>query len=328
MHSPVTHAVRLAALIIATSLVLVGLDLPSASAQSTSNDTPIRVGVGPDDQSTPIIYADKAGLFKKAGLNVQLLKLGGGAAIAAAVAGGSLEIGKGSSLSAILAISRGLPFTVIANAANYTTKTKDFALVVATKSPLQTPKDLIGRTLAAVSLDDMNSVATFSWLEAHGIDHSTMKYVEMPATASIAAMEQGRVDGSTIYEPTLSAALGAGRVRVLAYPFDAIAPRFSDAVIYSSKTWTATHPDLVARFLKVVVDATAYVSAHENETAGLIAQFGGTDPALIANIRHPEREVQIEPGVLQPVIDAAARFNVIPKAFPASDMICSCALRK
>ena len=49
----------------------------------------LRVATAGDDNAAPLLYADKAGLFKKSGLDVQITKMKSGAAIAAAVAGGS-----------------------------------------------------------------------------------------------------------------------------------------------------------------------------------------------------------------------------------------------
>lgn len=313
-----------AALALAAGL---GSTAGTAAAQDASL---IRVGCGPDDQSTPLIYADRAGLFKKAGLNVELVKLGGGAAVAAAVAGGSLEVGKGSSMSVVTAIARGLPFTAIGNIGGYTSKNPDIALVVSAKSTINSPKELVGHTLAAVTLADMNSVATLAWLDQHGIDSQSLKYVEVPASAAVVAMEQGRIEGSTIYEPVLSSALDTKKVRVRGYPFDAIGKGkdFSDALMYASKAWVAQHPDLVEKFLKVVADASAFVAAHESQTAPLIAEFGGLDPATIGSIRHPVRDVALSPADIQPVIDTAAKYKVIPAAFPAQDIICACAIKR
>ena len=319
---------------VALTLSLVGLMVASSSVVSRAQTQPsatsplIRVGVGPDDQSTPLIYAAKAGLFAKAGLNVELVKLSGAAVVAAAIAGGSLELGKASPMAVITAYAKGLPFTVVGSAAYYTSETKDIALVVSVKSTIQTPKDLVGHTMAAVTWGDINSVATLQWLDDHNIDSASLKYIEVPASAAVAAMEQGRIEGSTLYEPVLSAALGAGKVRVLGYPFDSIAKKFSDAVIFGSTSWVANNPDLVQRFLKVVAESNAYVSTHESETAPLIAAFGGTDPTLIANMRHPARGVAISPADLQPVIDLAAKYKIIPKSYPASALICACAAKK
>lgn len=316
----------LAAALIAVLSLLV---LPVTAAPLGAQQSPlIRIGTGPDDQATPLVYADHAGLFKKAGLNVEIDKLPGAAAVAAALAGGSLEIGKASSLGAITAIAKGLPFTIIGNMAFYDAKKPDLALLVAANSPVKTAKDLQGQTLAAVSLADMNSVSTFKWLEDRGVDHTSIKYVEIPASAALAAMEANRIVGSMVYEPYFSAFVASGKVRVLGYPFSAIGSRFSDAVLFSTRDWANAHPELVARFLKVVQDASNYIASHESESGPLIAQFGGLDPATVAHIHHATRGIAIRPSDLQPVIDVAAKYKIIPGAFPAEDIICSCALMR
>jgi NitT/TauT family transport system substrate-binding protein len=307
--------------------VILAAAIPGATFAQTAEPL-IRVGAGPDDTSMPLIYAAQGGLFKKAGLNVELEKLAGAAVVGAALAGGSLEIGKASALSVVTAHAKGLPFTVIGNIATYNGDSPDFALIVMDNSPVKSAKDLPGKVLAAVSLQDMSSIATYAWLEQHGVDSSTLKFLEMPASATLAAMEQDRVVGSTIYEPMLSAAMATGRVRIIGYPYDAIGKHFAGGLVIANVTWVADHRDLVERFLRVMQDAGAYVAAHESEMVPMLAAYSGVDPALITKAHHEGRGVAISPADLQPVIDAAAKYHAIPKAFPAAEMICDCALRK
>lgn len=308
---------------------LFGTIVASSPLALSQNESPlIRVSAGPDDQSTPLLYATKSGLYKKYGLNVEMVKLGGSAAVAAALAGGSLEIGKASTMGLVTAFAKGLPFTAIGNLANYNSANPDFALVVAADGPIKTPKDLEGKTLAAVSLSDMNSVATYAWLDARGVALSTIKYVEIPASSTLEAMRQGRVVASTLYEPNLSAAMASGSVRIIGYPYDAIAKRFSDGILFANASWANEHRDAVAKFLRATQEAAIYLTAHGNEASALIADYGGVDPSSIGTIRHPERGVAITPAEIQPVIDAAAKYKLIQKTFAANEMICSCAMRK
>lgn len=132
----------------------------------------------------------------------------------------------------------------------------------------------------------MNSIATFAWLDARRVDRSTLKYVEIPASAALAAMEQNRIVGSTIYEPYFSAYLTSGKVRVLGYPFEAIAKHFSDALLFANTKWAAEHRDAVEKFLRATQEASLYIAGHENESTALIAEFGGVDPATMGNVRH------------------------------------------
>lgn len=297
-----------------------------AGAQST--EPLIRVGLGPEDDSTPLVYAQSAGLYKKAGLNVELDILPGGAVIGAALAGGSLEIGKGSPTSVILAHAKGLPFTVIGGSSWYDSSNPVVALIVSAKSDVKTAKDLVGQTLGSVTLQDLGTLATFAWLNQRGVDWKTLKFVEMPQSRALSSMEQNRAIGMPVYEPILTSDVSTGEVRILGYPFDAIGKHFSEGVMFANVNWVSTHRELVDRFLRVMQEADAYVNAHEAETVPLLAQFSGADPKVLAKMRRPERGVAIGPSDIQPVIDILAKYNAIPKAFPAEDLICSCALRK
>jgi NitT/TauT family transport system substrate-binding protein len=288
----------------------------------------IRLAAGPDDPSMPLIYASQSGMFARAGLNVDLQRLPGAAAIAAAMAGGSVDIGKGATMSVITAYAKGLPFTIIGNISEYSSGDPDIALIALTSSGITGPKDFAGKVLADVSLTDQNSVATFAWLDQHGVDHTTLKFVEIPASAAVAAMDAGRIVGSTVYEPVLSAALATGRVKIVGYPYDAIGKRFSSALLFAPRAWADEHKDLVQRFLRVVGEACTYVSAHETEMGPISAAFGGVDAAQVAKMKHTGRTVAIGPADLQPVIDTAVKYKVIPKAIPATEILWSGAPRR
>jgi NitT/TauT family transport system substrate-binding protein len=275
-----------------------------------------------------LVYAANAGIYKKYGLNVQLVPLVGGAVIVAALASGSLDLGESSSLAVITAIAKGLPFTVVGNLASYNADKPDLGMIVTADSPIKTPKDLADKTIAVVSLTDMNSVAMFAWLDKNGVDRSTLKYVEVPPAASLAALEQGRVSAVTLFEPYLSTFLAGGKTRILAYPYEAIGRHFSTALLFGSPKWVADHQDAVNKFLRATQEASTYISAHEGDSARIIGEFTGVDPASLANIRHGERGVVMKPADLQPVIDAAAKYKVIPNIVPAQQMICLCALSK
>lgn len=256
----------------------------------------------------------------------RIVKLAGASAVAAALAGGSLEIGKASSLGAITAIGRGLPFTVIGNMAYYDADKPDVALVVSSTSDIKTAKDLEGKTIGSISLQSLNSVGFFAWLNRNGIDISTLKYTEFSASATLAAIERNQIAAAMLTEPFFSADVPTGKVRVLAYPLGAIAKKFSNALLFTSTKWATEHPDLVAKFLRASQEASLYVAAHESESAHLVVEFGGLDPTTVVNIRHATRGIPLSAAYVQPVIDVAAKYNVIPKAFPAKDMFCSCAL--
>jgi ABC-type nitrate/sulfonate/bicarbonate transport system substrate-binding protein len=151
--------------------------------------------------------------------------------------------------------------------------------------------------------------------------------LEISPAQSEAAIEQGRIDGATILEPTLTQAIGTGKVRVFAYPYGAIAAHFDGADWFTTTDFAAKHHDVVERFARVMHDANAYVASHETETIPLIASYTGIDAATLAGMKHPERPAYLDPASIQPLIEAAVKYNFIPQRFPAQEMISEYALK-
>ncbi len=311
----------------AAMLIALIAPAPPASAQSTL--PVIRLGTGPDPATTPVLYAISSGLYKKYGLTVEPTLLASGAAAAAALAGGSLDIAKNSTVATITMIQKGLPFTAIGSLGYYDSAKPNYALLVAADEPIKTPKDLEGKTFASLSLFDQNSIATQMYLDNNGVDRSTVRFAEIPPSAALAAIDAKRLDAVTVYEPFFSDMTATGKVRVMAYPYDAIAKRFPDTLMFANTAWLKANKDVVDRFLKATAEASAYVAGHERETLPLLAAFLKLDPATLNPNQHfPGRGIALTPASLQPVIDAAAKYKAIPKAFPAQDMIYAGALKE
>jgi ABC-type nitrate/sulfonate/bicarbonate transport system substrate-binding protein len=96
---------------------------------------------------------------------------------------------------------------------------------------------------------------------------------------------------------------------------------------FATSDWVGAHRDIVDRFVRVLHDASVYVSAHERETGPLLATFSGVDPAIVATMTRPGRALYLEPDALQPFVDAAVQFAFIPKGFPIQEMISPAALK-
>jgi NitT/TauT family transport system substrate-binding protein len=281
----------------------------------------LRIASASDDDVTPILYAQQAGLFRRAGLEVVLQRSGSGAQIAAAVAGGAVDIGKSSMMTLASAHARGLPFVLIAPSGMYVTKTPSAMLLVLSNSPIHTARDLTGKTLPATALKDLMQVATQSWVDKNGGDSKSLHFIEMPAAAIPTALDEGRVDAATMYYPVLSTALASGKYRVLAHPLDAIGPSFLIAAWFTTTETLAKHKAEIATFVRVLRDASAYANAHHAETVPLIATFAGTEPATIARMTRATAGLTLDAHDIQPLIDASAAYNVFDKAFDARELI-------
>lgn len=298
-----------------------------AFAQPAESAT-LHIGAGLDVESTPLLYASATGLFQKHGLSATVEKIpGGGTAIAAAVAGGALQIGKASTLALIVAHARNIPFVLLAPAAAYSIEKPDLPLIVATESALRSARDLNGKTIGVVSLNPTMRYATQAWVDQNGGDSSTIHFVELSPTETAAAIAQGRIDGAPLSDPALSAAMATGKVRALGYPYNAIGRHFELADWFATAQWVAQNRATAQSFAQVVYDANTYVGSHERAATPVIAQYVGISTDVLAKMHNPERMRYFDPALLQPLIDLAAKYKAIPKPFPAVELISDAALK-
>jgi ABC-type nitrate/sulfonate/bicarbonate transport system substrate-binding protein len=292
-----------------------------ARAQAPATLTTVRVASAADDTVTPVLYALHTGMFAAAGLDVVVQKTTSGSAVAAAVAGGAMDIGRGTILPLVSAYARGVRFVLVAASTMHVDSAPDSGLLVRTDAPAHAARDLNGKVVSVAGLYDLNWLATKAWLDANGADVDAIRFIEMPNTAVLAALQEGRIDGGTLSEPYMSLALASGKARYLGNIVGAIAPDLIESAWYTTADYAATNVDVVKRFRRVVEAATRYTNAHHADTVQLLAAFTGMDPATIGHIHRAVSATALDVRQIQPMIDAAARFKMIPAPFTASALL-------
>ena len=303
---------------LAAALALILLAAP-AGAQTAL--TTIHVGGVFSDDMTPVFYAVKAGLFRREGLDVVLVPSNSGTAMAAAVLAGTYEIGKSSLLASVNAHLRGIPLDVIASGAVYDSKTPFAALCVATDSPLATGKDFEGKTVASPALNDLNQLVISAWVDAHGGDPKTVHFVELPNSTTPAAIASHRIDGAVLLQPSLQEAVDTKQVKAIGNAYDAIALHYVFASYFTSSDYAKAHPDIIAKFVKVLYESAAYTNKHHEETAAMMADVAKFPVATVQHMPRTDGATSLDPAQYQSVIDAAAKFKLIPHGFPAREML-------
>ena len=283
--------------------------------------TTVRVGAGLDDGLTPLLYALHVGMFKKAGLDVQLQSSSNGAALAAAVAGGAVDIAKSALMSLITAYARGVRFKIIAGAAQYRTVAPTDLLCVLKSSNIKSMADASGKTIAVSTMKGLDMMATQSLIDKNGGNSSTVKFIEVPFSTMLTVLEQGRADIASIGNPALAAALESGKLRTFGDPYDGIAPRFLIAGWFTTSDYVRQNPTVVDRFSKVMREANAYSNAHHMETASILAEYAHIDTEVILKMNRLENATSIGPQLIQPAIDAAAKYKYIEEGFSAKELL-------
>lgn len=286
-----------------------------AAAQSMLK---LNVATTPIDLGAEALFAADQGFFKKAGLDVDVTVLTSGSAVAAAVAGGSADIGQANLVALASAHASGLPFVVVAPAGYYTSKTPTTELIVADGSTVRSAKDLNGKTVAVVALRDITQVGASSWLAQNGADLASVKFVEVPQPAVCAALTSGRAEAGVVSEPYLSFAVANG-CRVLAACHDSIAKDFLVGAWFGMSSWAQAHPDAVRRFRAVIAETARWANAHHDESARILEKY--TKLTLPPGTKRVPFAERTDPAQMQPLIDAAAKYGSLKAPFPAAELL-------
>jgi NitT/TauT family transport system substrate-binding protein len=268
-----------------------------------------------------VLYAQEAGYFREAGIEVDVQKLSSGSAVAAAVAAGAIDIGRSSVLPLINGHARGLPFVLVAGSTNHVPGDPDSSMLVTVDSPIRGARDLNGKTVAVAGLFDLSWLSTKVWIDARGGESTTVSLIEIPNSAMLDALIAHRVDGATLSEPYLSLDLRSGKARRLGDVTGALGAHIHEAAWFTTTSYVQEHRDAVLRFRSIVARAAAYANTHHAETVDLLAAFTGLDTATIAGVHRSTIALSLDPANIQPLIDAAAKYKVIAAPFPARDMM-------
>lgn len=311
------QSIRLIAAIAALALVPLAAAPRSASAQGPIT---IRLGGVITDDLTPVLYAVHAGLYKKAGLDVQVISTSSGTAATTAAVAGTYEMGKGSAVASFVAHLKNLPLVVVANGAIWNPKVPFNELLVAADSPIKTGAELNGKTIGVPALNDLNTLVTEAWVDQNGGDSKTLHFIEIPNSLAAAALAAHRIDADALQDPQLHDALAAGQVKAIAEPYNAISQHFAFGVYFANKDWAAAHPQAVRDWVRITYQAAAYANTHHAETAPIIADATKIPVDMVEKFPRVEGATSSDPALLQPFIDAAAKYKLISNAFPAKDL--------
>jgi NitT/TauT family transport system substrate-binding protein len=283
--------------------------------------TAIKIAGVPEDSITPALWAQQNGIFHKYGLDVQIDPQRSGSAVASGVAGGAYAIGKSSLIALIAAHAHNVPIVIIAAGGMYVSPHYNAGMIVRTDSPIRTGADLNGKTIAVSSLNDLYTIGVDAWTDKHGGDSSTVKLVELPISAIFEAVINGRVDVGNTINPDLEDALATGKVRFLADTNGAIASQFMYTGWFSTTDYVKSNPRVIQNFRSAIKEAAVYANAHLPQTVDALAKFTGIEPAVVAKMQRITYGTSLDPRLIQPLIDATAKYKVIPAPFDARDLI-------
>jgi NitT/TauT family transport system substrate-binding protein len=301
----------------ASALAVAGARGP-VSAQST---VPVRIATTAAETYAQPFYAQEAGLFAKAGINVEVLILANGAAGSTAVAGGAADVGVTSTVTLGNAVVRGVPFVAIAPCAVTTAEAPSGLLCVPKSSIAKVAKDFEGLTIAVPALKQSGDLALRTWLAQGGVDAGKVRIIEVPFNAMGDGLERGLFAAAYISDPALTNVLRKYDVRRFADVTAAIGPKSMVAAWFTTRAYLQANPDPVRRVAAALTEAAKWANAHHNESAAIVSRIAKIDLDVIHSETRTVYGEQLSAADLQPQLDAAYKVGFLTRAVKAGEFL-------
>jgi NitT/TauT family transport system substrate-binding protein len=234
------------------------LALALAGANAAAADDTVRLAIGQRgnwDTSVSEI-GQRAGIFKKHGLVLEIVYTQGAGETQQAVISGSVDLGVAAGVMGVLgAFSKGAPVRIISAE---TTGASDLYWYVKADSPIKTLKDTDGKTLAYST----------SGSSTHGIVTAFIKQYELKAkptamggpAQNLTAVMTGQVDVGWAAPPFGLDQLDKGEIRRIATGNDAAAFKGQTVRLnIANAAYLATKKDIVVRYMTAYRETVAYM---------------------------------------------------------------------
>ncbi|MET9249411.1 ABC transporter substrate-binding protein [Nonomuraea sp. NPDC003709] len=186
----------------------------STSAAGGLEKTQLLVGVVPVPSSAPLFIAEKRGFFKEEGLTVKTEIIQAPQAVMPKILNGSMDAFLTSYVS-LMAINDSGAAKLKLFQHSQEAAPNIAGVVVAKGSPVKTPADLKGKTIAVNVLKALGQTLTNAHLQEAGLKPEDVKYVQVPFADQISALGSGKVDAAWLVEPFLTAAKKSGATQII-----------------------------------------------------------------------------------------------------------------
>jgi NitT/TauT family transport system substrate-binding protein len=315
---PQEALVRRSQLLAYTGAALAAARLP-AGAQTLD---PVRFGSVGVEEAAVVYYAQEKGLFKQAGLNVDLSMFPNGGSVTQGMLGGAIDCGVTNSGSMSSAHVRGLPLSLVACGALYSQASPIAHLVVNKTLGIRSAKDLSGKTLAVSTLRDMIQATGMQWIDRNGGDSKTVNFVEIPMPQHDAAINAKRVDGSIMVEPIYSQARLDVAQMGLTYAAVNNGKPFQTLGIAANRDWATKNPAIAKKVQSAIPAAAVWANnaGNREECVQLLIKLTKVEVSAIRSYPRLAFAERNDPAYVQPVIDLMTKYGILPSRFSASEL--------
>lgn len=222
-----------------------------------------------------IIAKDK-GFFEKHGLDISVSGFTSGKQCLNAVLGGAAEIATTAEAPTTAAAMSKQPIAFLARM-----EYSDLKTLTAAASGIKSLADLKGKKIAFTA-GTGSEVYTVALLKKAGLSKSDVKLTNLRPQDMLPALSAGDIDAYNTWEPHVSNGVKAMGAKVAELDTKGIYAETFNIVVM--KSYLKDNPELIAAFLKALIEAEAWMKANPEEAIATVAKVAGMKADALAAI--------------------------------------------
>jgi len=238
-------------------VALLTLDAPE---QALAQDK-LRVGLSAISATSGSIWvAEEKGLFKKHGIDAEVIIIGGGASrVVSSLIAGEIQFSVGGGDAVIRSALKGADTVLAAS------PLKTGLQRLLTRAEIKTPADLKGKRIGITRFGSASHWVLQLFLRKFGMRVDDVQTLQLGTSpAMLATMNQGGIDAAVFTIPTFFLAEELG-YRTLADPAD-LEIYYLQNSVDTTRGYLRRHRDVALRFIKGICEGLAYFSQHRKES--------------------------------------------------------------
>jgi len=259
----------------------------------------VTIGENPNETKALIYIAEERGLLAANGINVRFKNYDTGVAAANAVVKGEVDLATCSEFVTVVSVLKKENIRVIACFSKF----QNTYIIGRPNKGVSSIADLKEKRIG-VARQTSPEFFLGRFLDLHGMSIKQVTLVNVSPAQSVDALVSGSVDAVAVIQPhanTIKKKLGDSVV---------MWPAQSGQLIYfniiSTETWVASHPEVIIRLLRSLIQAESYAASHPNEAKAIVQKRLQYDDAYI-NAVWPEYQfaVSLDQGLIVALEDEA-----------------------
>jgi ABC-type nitrate/sulfonate/bicarbonate transport system substrate-binding protein len=252
--------------------IFISIALAPASFAQVKDGTKLRVSYSVISAASMVTWVCKdAGIFKKHGLDIDLIYIGSATKAVSATVSGDTPITQGAGTGSVLARLSGADTVWVASILDSTNQ----SLVVV--PAIRGPQDLRGKTLGVTRYGSLSDFGVRYYLQSIGMDPDRdVKIIQMGGLPeTLAAMQGGSIQGGALSSPILTKAKMLGFKELI--DLSTLGIKYPATSFITTDSFLKTNRAVVTEFLKAIIESAFYVKSHKDYSISVLRKYTKID---------------------------------------------------